>query len=68
MKEIYGRKRAARMRRIEREKLRGGYGKGSGLGECGRERRGPSGKAEVLRGGCALSWVAVWNHPGPCNS
>lgn len=68
MKEIYGIKRAGRMRRIEREKLWGGSGGGSGLGEFGREKRGASGKVEVLCGGCALSGVAVWNHPGPCNS
>lgn len=68
MKEIYGRKRAERMRRIEREKRWGGSGGGSGLVEFGREKRGASGKFEALRGGCALSGVAVWNHPGPCNS
>lgn len=29
---------------------------------------GGRGKVVVLSGGCALSEVAVWNHPGPCNS
>lgn len=55
MKEIYGEKG-----RIER----GGDGKG-GLGEG---RMGERGKVVVLSGGCAFSEVAVWNHPGPCNS
>lgn len=29
---------------------------------------GHRGKVVALGGGCALSEVAVWNHPGPCNS
>lgn len=35
---------------------------------CGAGREGEQGKVVVLSGGSALSEVAVWNHPGPCNS
>lgn len=48
--------------------VKGGREKAEFKGGIREGRMGERGKVVVLSGGCMLSEVGVWNHPGPCNS